>query len=320
VDAEQLVRQKWRLLKATLDERGRRLWAGAEADAIGFGGVVAAARATGLAISTVRKGRDEARAGARREDVVNVRRSAGKRPYEVVHPEVWPALEKLVDPVTRGDPEAGANPRDARDHGWDPVWNGSLPKDAIEFAQNLACNVQGRTWTPQPGANESKPINCVSWFEAFAFCIWDGGRLPSEVEWYYAASGGTAQLMFPWGNAPLDPRVASYNFCARGDRTCISSLALPPVGSMPGGAGRWRQQDLVGSVDEWVRDAYTDKFPAADPCDNCASLQTSDVSDFRVVAGGSWVSTASGLSLSERVNDVATSRSVSGGFRCASSP
>jgi len=106
VDSEQLVRQKWRLLKATLDERARRLWAGAEADAIGFGGVAAVARATGMAISTVRKGRDEARSGARREDVVNVRRSAGKRPYEVVHPEVWPALERLVDPVTRGDPES----------------------------------------------------------------------------------------------------------------------------------------------------------------------------------------------------------------------
>jgi hypothetical protein len=106
VDAEQLIRQKWRLLKATLDERGRRLWAGAEADALGHGGVAVAARATGLAISTVRKGRDEARAGARREDVVNVRRSAGKRPYEAEHPDVWPALEKLVDPVTRGDPES----------------------------------------------------------------------------------------------------------------------------------------------------------------------------------------------------------------------
>ena len=106
MDAEQLVRQKWRLLKATLDERGRRLWAGAEADAIAYGGVAAVARATGLAISTVRKGRDEARAGAKREDVVNVRRSAGKRPYETMHPEVWPALEKLVDPLTRGDPES----------------------------------------------------------------------------------------------------------------------------------------------------------------------------------------------------------------------
>ena len=64
------------------------------------------ARATGMAISTVRKGRDEARAGARPGDVVKVRRSAGKRPYEVAHPEVWPALERLVDPITRGDPES----------------------------------------------------------------------------------------------------------------------------------------------------------------------------------------------------------------------
>lgn len=106
MNAEQLVRQKWRLLKATLDERGRRLWAGAEAEAIGRGGVAQVARATKLAISTVRKGRDEVRAGARRQDVVNVRRSPGKRPFEEANPDVWPALEKLVDPLTRGDPES----------------------------------------------------------------------------------------------------------------------------------------------------------------------------------------------------------------------
>jgi hypothetical protein len=103
---EKLVGQKWRLLRPTMDERARRLWAGAEADAMGYGGVAAVARATSMAISTVRKGRDEVRAGARPEDVVNVRRSTGKRPLEVVHPELWPALEKLVDPVTRGDPES----------------------------------------------------------------------------------------------------------------------------------------------------------------------------------------------------------------------
>jgi hypothetical protein len=106
VDDERIVRQKWRLLKATLDERARRLWAGAEAEAIGRGGVARVARATRLALSTVRKGRDEVRAGARREDVVNVRKSPGKRPFEQANPEVWPALEKLVDPLTRGDPES----------------------------------------------------------------------------------------------------------------------------------------------------------------------------------------------------------------------
>jgi hypothetical protein len=89
-----------------MDERQRRLWAGAEADAIKYGGVAAVARATKMAISTVRKGRDEVRAGAKRSDVVNVRRSTGKRPFEELHPDVWPALEKLVDPVTRGDPES----------------------------------------------------------------------------------------------------------------------------------------------------------------------------------------------------------------------
>lgn len=89
-----------------MDERARRLWAGSEADVMGYGGVAAVARATGLAISTVRKGRDEARAGARPEDVVKVRRSSGKRPFEDAYPEVWPALEMLVDPVTRGDPES----------------------------------------------------------------------------------------------------------------------------------------------------------------------------------------------------------------------
>jgi hypothetical protein len=106
VDAEKSVREKWRLLQPTMDERARRLWAGTEAGALGYGGVATVARATGMAISTVRKGRDEARAGARPEDVVKVRRSNGKRPYEMAHPEVWPAIEKLVDPVTRGDPES----------------------------------------------------------------------------------------------------------------------------------------------------------------------------------------------------------------------
>jgi transposase len=89
-----------------MDERSRRLWAGAEADVIGYGGVAAAARATGMAISTIRKGRDEARAGATPADVVKIRRSGGTRSYEAAHPEVWEMLETLVDPLTRGDPES----------------------------------------------------------------------------------------------------------------------------------------------------------------------------------------------------------------------
>jgi hypothetical protein len=75
-----------------------------------------------MAISTVRNGRDEARRGATPEDVVKVRRSAGKRPYEVAHPEVWPALKNLIDPITRGEPESPLRWTCKRTHHDTPVF------------------------------------------------------------------------------------------------------------------------------------------------------------------------------------------------------
>ena len=86
----------------------KRLWAGAEAEAIGYGGLAKVARATGLAIGTVTRGRNEVRDRARPPaDLVKLRRKGGgRRLCEVAHPELVPALEKLVDPVTRGDPES----------------------------------------------------------------------------------------------------------------------------------------------------------------------------------------------------------------------
>src|SRR5277367_219476 len=91
-----------------MDERLRRLWAGAEAEAIGWGGIITVARATGMAISTVTLGRNEVRAGAvPTADLVQVRRKGGgRRRHELVHPELVPALRELVDPATRGDPES----------------------------------------------------------------------------------------------------------------------------------------------------------------------------------------------------------------------
>lgn len=90
-----------------MDERARRLWAGAEAEALGWGGIITVARATKLAISTVTFGRNEVRAGARATDVIRVRRTGGGRPlHETKYPELVPSLERLVDPVTRGDPES----------------------------------------------------------------------------------------------------------------------------------------------------------------------------------------------------------------------
>lgn len=107
MDAEKLIARKWRLLKATMDERARRLWAGAEAEAMGRGGIAAVARATKLAISTVTLGRNEVRQGPSADNLVKSRRrGGGRRRHEEEHPELMAALDELVEPGTRGDPES----------------------------------------------------------------------------------------------------------------------------------------------------------------------------------------------------------------------
>ena len=88
-----------------LNERQRRLLAGAEARALGFGGVSAVARASGLSVPTVRKAVGEIESGA---EVMGAERSrrpgGGRKQAELVDPDLESALEALVDPVTRGDP------------------------------------------------------------------------------------------------------------------------------------------------------------------------------------------------------------------------
>src|SRR5579884_3305719 len=103
----EIIRTKFHSLQPVMDERLTRLWAGAEAEALGEGGIAIVEEATGMSRTTIRAGRDELRAGVAPSDVVSVRRPGGGRPaIEEVRPEIIPALESLVDPVTRGDPES----------------------------------------------------------------------------------------------------------------------------------------------------------------------------------------------------------------------
>jgi len=105
VDHEAMVRAKFIALGPVMDERLTRLWAEAEADALGDGGIAMVERATGLSRTTIRAGRDELRAGVSVDDVVAIRRSGGGRPrIEETSPGILEALETHVDPVTRGDP------------------------------------------------------------------------------------------------------------------------------------------------------------------------------------------------------------------------
>src|SRR5262245_46532454 len=100
---EQQIRRKYRALAPVMNERLRRLWAGAEAEAYGEGGITAVERATGLSRTTIRAGRDELRGGVEQTEITHVRRAGGGRPrLEQKDPGLAAALESLVEPVARG--------------------------------------------------------------------------------------------------------------------------------------------------------------------------------------------------------------------------
>jgi Rhodopirellula transposase DDE domain len=106
---EEAIRRKYQALQAELDERTRRLWAASESLVLGHGGVVTVAKATGLAESTIRSGRQEleqaARSSSRPQGARRVRQpGGGRKPLTAQDPALVAALEALVDPVTRGDP------------------------------------------------------------------------------------------------------------------------------------------------------------------------------------------------------------------------
>ena len=133
--------------------------------------------------------------------------------------------------------------------------------------QNLiTCNDQFATWTMSPGTQEKLPMNCVNWYEAYAFCIWDGGFMPSETEFEYTSAGGSQQREYPWGTT--DPGTANkyaiWN-CNYGSDpgNCTDVTNIAPVGSATLGAGLWGQLDLVGNLLEWNLDYNA---PYASPC------------------------------------------------------
>jgi sulfatase modifying factor 1 len=194
--------------------------------------------------------------------------------------------------------------------GWDSGW--TLPASAAELQNGnhlTYCNPYS-TWHATPGtaAEERWPINCIDWYEAFAFCIWDGGYLPTEAEWEYAATGGSNQWTYPWGNEPSsDPLPANY--CSNHDTPFL------PVGSEPAGNGRYGQADLAGSMYEWVFDWYASPYSSA-MCQDCANTTSSS---YRVMRGGSWVGRGVYLTTAYRNNYYPTAHNNGPGGRCARS-
>src|SRR5262249_16780847 len=128
--------------------------------------------------------------------------------------------------------------------GWDSAWNAYLLKTETEWDSAFLCSMDYTTWISLADASEMHPINCVNWYRAYAFCIWDGGFLPSEAEWNYAAAGGSEQRRYPWGN--VDPGAnadrAIYD-CYYGSsptqNRCTGHQNIAPVGLTSAGRSVW---------------------------------------------------------------------------------
>jgi hypothetical protein len=102
------IRRKFQALTVVMDERMRRQWAAAEARELAWGGISCVARATGISRTTILSGIRELRIQESSEALPHpgIRRpGAGRKLLVESDPELWDALDALVDPVTRGHPE-----------------------------------------------------------------------------------------------------------------------------------------------------------------------------------------------------------------------
>ncbi len=182
--------------------------------------------------------------------------------FEITRERFETYLASNVGPPSMG---AGAHPR-IQGSGWQSRWDADL----------IAPGPVTRSQTPEADAGApdraNLPASSLTWFEAFAFCAWDGGRLPTEAEWEYAAAGGIDNRPYPWGQ----------------ERSIAEELRRAPLASVGSNAptrGRFGHDDLAGGVQEWVLDWFAEDFyrEKGRTCSDCANLQQRIA---RVVRGG----------------------------------
>jgi formylglycine-generating enzyme required for sulfatase activity len=202
-------------------------------------------------------------------------------------------------------PGVGEHPRLGAGSGWDPAWDALLDAKVADLERDLRCG-SSATYSSDVNA-DALPIVCVTWYEAFAFCAWDGGRLPTLAEWGLAAAG-VEQRAYPWGSDPDPRRVIS---CVAPDAG--STCAPAPVGSRsPDGDTPLGFADLAGNAREWLLDAANVTPPL--PCLDCAALG----GDAHQTGGGSWATNDLAQLRTDGVQGrVAIERQPQIGFRCA---
>jgi len=177
--------------------------------------------------------------------------------------------------------------------------------------------------------HDEHPVNCVTWFQAQAFCEWRGATLPTEPQWEFAARGSDGRV-YSWGDAPPDSE--HMNGCGAECLAWREAAKLPagqpslypeddgfvgtaPVGSFPQGRSQAGLLDMAGNVFEWTADEhrpYADRDKPVPPDHVVAS---------RVIRGGAFNSFMPEFAdPALRFPQIQEAHLHAVGFRCARAP
>jgi formylglycine-generating enzyme required for sulfatase activity len=157
------------------------------------------------------------------------------------------------------------------------------------------------------GGGAGSPVECVTWFEAKAFCEAVGGRLPTEAEWEYAARGGTTTKYYCGDSSSCLDGIAWYDSNSGGHKHDVK-------GKDPNGYGLY---DMTGNVWEWVEDCWHDGYSGA-PSVGYPAWDTGCSGSFRGFRGGPFYGNGDELlSVSDRFAGPPWYDDGFVGFRCA---